>query len=299
VRSRSRRVFGGGHRCCANKNKNESEADGGDDERYESRADAIARFERAESSAAGGKEAFYSRLGGGIAATLSGVYPEDARMLVLCGRGRNGEIGMRTASALSARGHEVCCYYGGGRLPEPIVRAGVTHVDFVPSTAEYYWDVCVDAVMGIGYDGGDIRDSAFVPFAFVTQTSLPVVSIDVPSAWDVDSGPREVDVRTDDFVKPRLLISLGRPKKCAQHFGGALHYVLDYDGIGNSSKNQGKQKEAELFASNARSFIGNNGEDYGRAGMFQATLFTKRESKRSWVYPDSEDAADDVWDEME
>lgn len=191
----------------------------------------------------------------------------------------------------------MCAFHPAERLPDAIVRSGVEHARFIPSTAEYYWDVCVDAVLGIGYDGGIVRDSAWVPFEFVTRTSLPVASIDVPSGWDVDSGPREEDVYTDNFVKPRLLVSCGRPKLCARQFGGALHYVFDWDKfeVGNGS---GKQADPELFASNAKSFIGHNGEVYGRPGLFQATLFTKRESKRTWVYPESDDG-DDIWDELD
>lgn len=281
-------------RCCQN-HATIPPIDVSGDSRYDTQAEAIQRWNAAQLAAAGGSQAFLARLGGGVATALSEVYPEEARLLIICGNGRNGEVGLRAAAALVARGHSVCAYYASERLPEPIQRAGVEHVSFIPSTADYYWDVCIDAVLGIGYDGSPVRDTLWVPYEFLTKTKLPVASVDVPSGWDVDTGPRNEDRLTDDFVKPRLLISLGRPKRCAQQFGGALHYVFDWE---KTEAGGEKQSDPQLFASNAQSFLGANGEVYGKPGLFEATLYTKRESKRVWVYPDSEED-DELWDELD
>ncbi|KRZ12109.1 NAD(P)H-hydrate epimerase [Trichinella zimbabwensis] len=50
-------------------------------------------------------------------------------------------------------------------------------------------------------------------------TSIPVVSIDIPSGWHPDEGPIRPDA-----LKPECLISLTVPKKCAEKFSGCLIY---------------------------------------------------------------------------
>jgi NAD(P)H-hydrate epimerase len=52
------------------------------------------------------------------------------------------------------------------------------------------------------------------------STTLPIVSIDVPSGWDVENG----DV-TGNSIKPEMLVSLTAPKLCAKGFQGKYHYL--------------------------------------------------------------------------
>lgn len=252
---------------------------------YESRADAVKRWLAAESTHAGGSDGFRSQLGRGAASAVQAVYPADTRVLVLCGTTPLGDVGLHLAGALALSGYETTAYYASEDLPTPLMTTGASHINFAPSTAEYYFDLCVDAVLGIGYAGEDIVHDPALEMAI--ETRLPVASVDVPSGWDVDMGPREIDVRRDEFVQPRLLVSLGRPKMCAKRFAGALHYVYDWEKEGET---------AEVFASNARAFQGMTGEVYGRPGMFEATLFTKREGRREWVYTEDDD---DLWDELD
>lgn len=240
----------------------------------------------------GGRDAFFTELGDGFASAIAAVYPEGSRILVVCGTGRNGAVGCRAATALAARGFDVSVFLGVEEAPAFLAENGIGHISFVPSTAAYYWDLLVDAVLGLGYDGDDVRDSAWVPYECLLRSHLPIVSVDVPSGWNVDDGPRAIDLRTDDFVKPRLLVSLGKPKTCARRFAGALHYVYDWEKVADG------ERVAELFTSNAKEFVGHNGEVYGHPGMFNATLFTKRESKRDWVYPE-DDQSGELWDELE
>ena len=49
--------------------------------------------------------------------------------------------------------------------------------------------------------------------------NLPIVSIDIPSGWDVEFGNIE-----GKGLEPSLLISLTFPKKCATKFCGK-HYI--------------------------------------------------------------------------
>jgi len=50
--------------------------------------------------------------------------------------------------------------------------------------------------------------------------AMPVVSIDVPSGWDVENG----DV-LNIGLNPSLLVSLTAPKMCSTHFRGQFHIV--------------------------------------------------------------------------
>ena len=55
---------------------------------------------------------------------------------------------------------------------------------------------------------------------FLAKLKLPILSIDIPSGWDVELG----DIFETRFM-PEALISLTAPKLCAQYFKGRHHYV--------------------------------------------------------------------------
>lgn len=253
-----------------------------DDAQYERQANARATWALAER--ARGAEMFWSELGTGAASAFASAYPADVRVLVMCGPGRNGRVGERTASALSMRGFDVTAYVAAADAPAAL--GGAQHLSFLPSTAGYYWDVMVDAVLGVGYDGGDVRDSAAMALDFVATSQLPTCALDVPSGWDVDGGPRKSD---DVFVRPDVLVSLGSAKPCAKRFAGRAHYLFDWE-EGGDARLVWEKDVADVFG---------NGEEYGRAGQFQATLFSKTEERRVWVYPEDEESGADIWDEID
>ena len=84
---------------------------------------------------------------------------------------------------------------------------------------ELDFDLVVDAIFGFGF-----RPPSKAPFAAILQTlsmsDVPIVSVDVPSGWDVDQGP----VGTC-HINPKVLVSLPPPQLCARHFFGDRHYV--------------------------------------------------------------------------
>jgi NAD(P)H-hydrate epimerase len=53
----------------------------------------------------------------------------------------------------------------------------------------------------------------------MTDSQLPIVSIDIPSGWDVEKGPQ------GHAIQPEMLISLTFPKECANYFKGKYHYL--------------------------------------------------------------------------
>jgi NAD(P)H-hydrate repair Nnr-like enzyme with NAD(P)H-hydrate epimerase domain len=50
--------------------------------------------------------------------------------------------------------------------------------------------------------------------------NLPIVSIDIPSGWDVERGNE-----TGEGLEPEMLISLTFPKECALYFKGPHHFL--------------------------------------------------------------------------
>ena len=51
----------------------------------------------------------------------------------------------------------------------------------------------------------------------------PIVSVDIPSGWDVEKGP-ELENK-DLYFMPEMLVSLTAPKLCAKYFKGP-HHIL-------------------------------------------------------------------------
>jgi hypothetical protein len=49
---------------------------------------------------------------------------------------------------------------------------------------------------------------------------VPIVSVDVPSGWDVEGGPPD-----EHALDPDCLISLTAPKVCSQYFSGRVHLL--------------------------------------------------------------------------
>ena len=107
-------------------------------------------------------------------------------------------------------------------------------LDEIPSTAatendeeedEAKYDIIVDAIFGFSFRGTAPRE----PFATelrkmitlqTTQRSL-LISVDVPSSWNVDGG--DMSEGSTKF-QPDVLISLTAPKLSAKKFTGR-HFV--------------------------------------------------------------------------
>ena len=84
-------------------------------------------------------------------------------------------------------------------------------------TGEY--DVVLDAIFGFSFTGA-VRAPFDAILPAISASGLPIVSVDIPSGWDVEHGPPD----TSDSIQPDVLISLTMPKACARHHTGA-HYL--------------------------------------------------------------------------
>ncbi|EKX54530.1 hypothetical protein GUITHDRAFT_156874 [Guillardia theta CCMP2712] len=149
------------------------------------------------------------------------------RILVVCGPGNNGGDGLVAARHLYHFGYKpVVCY--PKQTAKPLYQGLVTQLasldvpvlQELPSAEaiERDFDVVVDAIFGFSFKG-EIR----APFADIISTlkkiSKPIVSVDVPSGWDVNEGNKG-----GVGLEPAVLISLTAPKLCAKHFKG--HHFL-------------------------------------------------------------------------
>jgi len=92
-------------------------------------------------------------------------------------------------------------------------------VDKIPSGSQI--NLIIDAIFGFGFSG-EMR----APFDGILkeikqlEKTIPIVSIDVPSGWDVEKGPIN-----EDNIQPECVISLTAPKICMQHFQGKYHFL--------------------------------------------------------------------------
>jgi NAD(P)H-hydrate epimerase len=146
------------------------------------------------------------------------VCTHPSSILVCCGPGNNGGDGLVAARHLAMYGHSVSVWYPKmgrnnaslyERLVQQCVGAGV-HTNVELSDA---YDVLVDALFGFGFSGA-VREPFTQAIDLFSSTTKPVVSVDVPSGWDVDQGNL-----LQTFV-PHALVSLTAPKQCAMHFTG-------------------------------------------------------------------------------
>lgn len=79
--------------------------------------------------------------------------------------------------------------------------------------------IILDALFGFSFKG-EVRDPYQEIIGIFEKTTKPIVSVDIPSGWDVETGPTE-------HVKfqPNVLVSLTAPKQCLSHFKGKRHFL--------------------------------------------------------------------------
>ncbi|XP_063696033.1 NAD(P)H-hydrate epimerase [Culicoides brevitarsis] len=163
------------------------------------------------------------------ATAIAKCYPNlDKKILVACGPGNNGGDGLVAARHLSLFNFQPEIYYPKRtdkelykNLTTQCEKMGIAFVNDCPSleNANKNYSLIVDALFGFSFKP-PVRES-FVPIInLMRETSVPVASIDIPSGWNVESGPTD-----ENCIKPDFLISLTAPKLCAQKFTGKFHFL--------------------------------------------------------------------------
>ena len=160
------------------------------------------------------------------------------KVLVICGPGNNGGDGLVIARYLKRSGYDVdvflpkptsnelykrliniCEYYSIkiyiGDLPKVKDDEKENIVSFLNS-----YNVIIDAIFGFSFHGSPRPPYDLIMDKLIeTKSNHILISIDVPSAWDVNDGPIG-----ERYLQLDMLISLSAPKKCTEHFKG-VHYV--------------------------------------------------------------------------
>uniref|UniRef100_A0A8B9EP79 YjeF N-terminal domain-containing protein n=1 Tax=Anser cygnoides TaxID=8845 RepID=A0A8B9EP79_ANSCY len=80
------------------------------------------------------------------------------------------------------------------------------------------YNAVVDAVLGAEAELGEGRGPCAGILATLKHVRIPIVSLDVPSGWDVEAG-------SSSGISPDVLVSLTAPKQCARRFLGRQHFV--------------------------------------------------------------------------
>ncbi|BAE62421.1 AI-BP family protein [Aspergillus flavus] len=158
------------------------------------------------------------------------VHPPSAgkNILVVCGPGNNGKSTSRGDGLVAARhlaqyGYEPSVYYPKEgknelyqRLKTQLDNLSVPFITDFPVAIKSA-DLLVDAIFGFSF-GGPLRDPFPTIISQIEAASVPVLSVDAPSSWDIEGGPPK-EGPGSKFM-PEYLISLTAPKPCVKYYQG-------------------------------------------------------------------------------
>lgn len=154
----------------------------------------------------------------------------DKRVAVVCGKGNNGGDGLAIARHLATQFGAIVTVY---LAADPNALSGDAAVNYqmakafrlnivsqsVPQFASARLDLVVDALLGTGIKGG-VEGVAAEYIAAMNDSGVPIVSVDVPSGLDADTGKVE-----GACVKATLTVTFALPK-----FGLLVYPGAEYVG---------------------------------------------------------------------
>jgi NAD(P)H-hydrate epimerase len=178
------------------------------------------------------------------AQALAAVYPARThpRVLVCCGPGNQGGDGLVAARHLSMFGYKPTIY-----MPKPgkkdiyerlhkqtrnleISTLPISDsTDSLTSHLARSTDVILDAIFGFSFHP-PVRAPFDRVLPLLSRSKLPIVSVDIPSGWDVEKGPilletekHDKEENSDEKIEclmPEVLVSLTAPKEGVRAFRG-------------------------------------------------------------------------------
>uniref|UniRef100_A0A8D0GNG7 ApoA-I-binding protein 2 n=1 Tax=Sphenodon punctatus TaxID=8508 RepID=A0A8D0GNG7_SPHPU len=167
---------------------------------------------------------------------LASMAKKQPTLLVVCGPDQNGAIGLVCARHLRIFEYEPTIFYPK-RSPNSLYRDFTTQCEkmdipflsYLPTEVQLIndaYNVVIEAMLGKDAEPGELKDPYAGILGTLKQIRIPLISLDVPSGWDVEMGNNE-------GISPNVLISLAAPKQCATRFLGKHHLVagrfLPYD----------------------------------------------------------------------
>ncbi|CAG8619816.1 32877_t:CDS:10 [Racocetra persica] len=161
-----------------------------------------------------------------VAQAIAKVYDnlKYPRVLICCGPGNNGGDGLVAARHLFHFGYKPNIFYPKQTKNELyqrlIVQCDNLNIPFTNNLSNQLKqsDLVIDAIFGFSFSG-EIRAPFDQVIQMLKETKLPIASIDIPSAWDVEKG----NINGRGFT-PAILISLTSPKLCAKQYNG-IHFL--------------------------------------------------------------------------
>jgi len=174
-------------------------------------------------------------------------WPSAKRWLVLCGAGNNGGDGFAVARLAHQAGIDVCCAVAKQTgLPveaqyqcDQAIDEGVNLIalEVLSQQQVEKADLIIDALLGIGFEGGCLRE----PFARVVHWAnsgnAPILSADVPSGLDATrGGDGGIEaVLTVSFIAYKRGMLTGRAKRYVGELQLVMHDLVARDGLPKSS----------------------------------------------------------------
>ena len=149
------------------------------------------------------------------------------RVLVVCGPGNNGGDGLVAARHLFHYGYEPTIHYPKRgkndlyqRLASQLRNLEVPFVeDFGKALGET--DQVLDAIFGFSFSA-EVREPFPGIIEALEKTKQPVIAVDAPSSWNIESGPPEHGPGSG--YMPEVLVSLTAPKPLVRFLKGR-HFV--------------------------------------------------------------------------
>ena len=150
----------------------------------------------------------------------------NTKILIVCGPGNNGGDGLVAARHLKHFGYEptiVLPKQSSSQLFVNLVKQcndlEIKVLNSLPdSCTDSTYSMVVDALFGFSFSG-PAREPFSKIINYLTTTKSVVISVDVPSGWNVDNGD---DYKTG--FTPNAVISLTAPKICMKNYRG-VHYI--------------------------------------------------------------------------
>lgn len=163
------------------------------------------------------------RAGIAVFAAVQELLPEGGRLAILCGKGNNGGDGFVVARVAAERGFHVECLVAA---TEAELGAGAAHQRAVATAQgvqvifsdDARWpkrlqalghsDLIIDGLLGTGAKGA-VQGTLLDAIRAVNRSGVPVVSIDLPSGVDCDTGEE-----LGESIWALRTVSFGLPKPC-------------------------------------------------------------------------------------
>lgn len=179
-----------------------------------------------------------------VSISIAKLYNKSShsKVIVCCGPGNNGGDGLVCARHLKMFGYSPTVIWPKQTekplysiLKNQCIKFGI-EVSKNLSINEFDSNtIIVDAIFGFSYIGPNrsLEFAKIIKIMHEASKKCPLVSVDIPSGWDVEDGPKYLERNQSSLdeslrlpvLQPDCLVSLTSPKLCAREFKGRFHFL--------------------------------------------------------------------------